>query len=114
MNVEDWTYEDFKTYLFIYCSFADNIELPEERKLAIEKVGERKYNQIHKMIQEEDEDIVGINKIRNYIKLNRLNADQKDKLLEDVTEMFNSDGHYHKLEKRLFNSLDKIFKRVYK
>ncbi len=113
-KVEDWSYEDFKAYLFIYCSFADNIQLPEEREFAISKVGRKKYHEIHQMIQDESSDVIGINKIRNYVKLNRMDKSQKDQLLKDVELMFGSDGHYHKLEKRLYNTLDKLFKRVYK
>lgn len=112
MNVEDWTYEDFKAYLFIYCSFADHLEVTQERKVAIEKIGEEKYNTIHALI-EKDTDDVGINKIRRYVKINKISQEKSNDLLWDVADMFLSDGVFHKLEKRLYTSLERIFKKVY-
>lgn len=112
MNVEDWSYNDFKAYLFIYCSFADHLEVDKERSLAIEKIGKEKYYQIHKLI-EEDTDDIGINKIRKYIKINKIAEEKLNDLLWDITEMFLSDGVFHKLEKRLYKSLERIFDKVY-
>ena len=112
MNVEKWTYDDFKAYLFIYCSFADHIEVDKERKLAIEKIGEEKYNQIHKII-EKDTDDIGINKIRRYVKTHEIPKDKLNDLLWDIGDMFLSDGVFHKLEKRLYMSLERIFEKVY-
>ena len=113
MDVENWTYEDFKAYLFIYCSFADHLEVDTERKLAIEKIGNEKYNAIHKIIVTETDE-VGINKIKKYIRINNLSKDKKNELLSDVNDMFLIDGLFHKLEKRLYKSLERIFEKVYK
>ena len=104
MNPEDWTYEDFKTYLFIYCSFADHLEIDKERKVAIEKVGLEKYNEIHAII-ENDTDDVGINKIRKYVKHNNITEEKVNDLLWDVADMFLSDGVFHKLEKIFYHHL---------
>lgn len=112
MNVENWTYEDFKAYLFIYCSFADHLEVNKERKVAIEKIGEEKYNTFHALI-EKDTDDVGINKIRKYVKINKISKEKTNDLLWDVADMFLSDGVFHKLEKRLYSSLERIFQKVY-
>jgi len=112
MEVENWSYEDFKTYLFIYCSFADHLEVDKERKVAIEKVGVEKYNTIHKLIVNDTDD-VGINKIRKYIKLNDLSKEKINDLLWDIADMFLSDGIFHKLEKRLYDSLENILNKAY-
>jgi len=112
MDVENWTYEDFKGYLFIYCSFADHLEVDKERKLAIKKIGEKKYYEIHKLI-EKDTDDIGINKIRKYVKLNKIPEAKLDELMWDIGDMFLSDGLFHKLEKRLYGSLERIFEKVY-
>lgn len=112
MTVEKWTYEDFKAYLFIYCSFADHLEVDKERKVAIQKIGEKKYKIFHAII-EQDTDDIGINKIRKYVKINKISQEKVNDLLWDVADMFLSDGVFHKLEKRLYASLERIFKKVY-
>lgn len=112
MNVEDWDYEDFKAYLFIYCSFADHMQVEKERNLAIKKIGEEKYNRINKIIINDTDDI-GINKIRRYVKTNNISKEQANDLLWDVADMFLSDGTFHKLEKRLYSSLEHILEKVY-
>ena len=111
-NVENWSYDDFKTYLFIYCSFADHLEVDKERKIAIEKVGLKKYNTMHEVIINDTDD-VGINKIRKYVKLNKISKENINDLLWDIADMFLCDGVFHKLEKRLYNSLERILNKVY-
>lgn len=112
MTVENWSYEDFKAYLFIYCSFADHLEVNKEREIAIQKIGKEKYNTFHAII-EKDTDDLGINKIRKYVRLNKISKQKANELLSDVKDMFLSDGVFHKLEKRLYASLERILKKVY-
>lgn len=108
MGLDTWEFIDFKAYLFIYCTFADHLQVEKERKLAIKKVGELKFKKMHEEI-EKDTDDVSINKIRRYVKKHNINKEAAKKLLLDVKDMFLSDGEFHKLERRLYNSLERIF-----
>ncbi len=108
MKQPDWNIEDFKAYLFIYCSFADHLEVLSERNYAIEKVGKEKFNEMHKEIEAHTDD-VSINRIRRYIQHHQLTDSFVTELLEEVEDIFLVDGEFHKLEKRLYNSLQHIF-----
>lgn len=107
MKSNQWTLEEFKAYLYIYCTFADHLQLAVERNYAIEKVGKDRFSQMHKEI-EKDTDDVSINKIRQYVKANEITEENIKKMLDEIEELFVSDGQFHKLERRLFNSLQHI------
>ena len=108
MSTASWNFDDFKAYLFIYCTFADHMQVKEERMLAIKKVGMEKFKKLHQQI-ENDTDDISINKIRRFVKKNSITKDDAKKLMFDVKDMFLSDGEFHKLEKRLYGSLERIF-----
>ncbi len=104
----NWTLKDFKAYLFIYCSFADHLQVPAERNYAIEKVGKKRFLEIHNEIEGHTDD-VSINKIRKYVQHHKLTDQFINELLDEVKGIFLIDGEFHKLEKRLFGSLQNIF-----
>ena len=108
MTTKTWNFDDFKAYLFIYCTFADHMQVKEERNLAIKKVGLETFNKLHAQI-EEDTDDISINKIRRFIKKYNLTKSDAKNLMLDVKDMFLSDGEFHKLERRLYGSLERIF-----
>jgi len=113
MSHKDWSIEDFKAYLFIYCSFADHLQVRAERNYAIEKVGKEEFLKMHKEIEKTPDDI-SIGMIRSYIKQNKLSEEFIEQLLNEVEGIFLSDGEFHKLERRLFRSLQHIFEKRHK
>ena len=110
MSYKNWSLEDFKAYLFIYCSFADHLQVVAERNYAIEKVGKEEFLKMHEEI-EKDTDDKSINMIRRYIKQNDLSEEFVTNLLKEIEGIFLSDGEFHKLERRLFGSLQHIFSK---
>jgi len=104
----NWSIEDFKAYLYIYCTFADHLQVNAERNYAIEKVGKDDFLRMHEEI-EKDTDDKSINMIRRYVKDNDLSEAFVNGLLKEIEGIFLSDGEFHKLERRLFGSLQHIF-----
>jgi len=108
MKNRDWSLEEFKAYLYIYCTFADHMQVVAERNYAIEKVGLEEFKKMHEEI-EKDTDDKSINMIRKFVKNNKLSEEFVNELLKEIEGIFLSDGQFHKLERRLFGSLQHIF-----
>lgn len=106
MNV-DWTKEEFKTYLLIYCANADF----SETKTEIDYIKHHNHNghfgKMHVEF-ENDSDFERIEKIKNAYEQHKY--ENIDSLLTDVKGLFAADAKLDILEENLLRMLQHIFK----
>ena len=102
----NWDKKEFKAYTLLYCSQADLAESNAERGIIVKKVGKENYNHIHQEI-EQDNDCSRVQKIMAAAK--RLDYDS-EKLINDMKEVFFSDGEFDEVEKGVFLLLKKLLK----
>ncbi len=103
----DWTELELKAYILLYCANANYTESEEERDLIISKVGRKKFSEIHKEI-EKDNDYQSIQKILSTIDRFNYSDEQKEELLAEIKELFFSDGDFDLLEQNLYMNLRHI------
>ncbi len=108
-----WTYEDFRAYLLVYCSFADHIQVNIEREEIRKRIGSTMFHTYQKMIENDDDDTSNY-KLKNYVRNNAFSQEQVDVLLSEIQAIFLCDGEFHKLEKRQFVSLSKLLQKLVK
>lgn len=109
----NWTREEFKAYLLMHAAQVDNQMVEEEFDLLHDKISDFVYNKIKKEIKQ-DNDYQRIEKLLNYIKTEKFTKEGKEKLLEEIKEIFLVDGEYGEMERAVFRFLKKIFdKRPY-
>lgn len=107
-TLTNWTRKEFKLYLLLYCSHANLEEKNEEIELIKAKVDTDTYGKIHKEF-EKDNDYQSIQKIiYNLAKFN-YTEEEKHKLLEDIKDVFYSDGEFDLMEQNLLLSLKHFF-----
>ena len=103
----NWTKEEFKAFLLLYAAQTNFIETQEE----IEYIESRFPNEIINKIRKE------INKLNDYqkseiivnqIKSNKYVQSDLDKILEEIRELYKSDGIFDSLEQSMFSMLKKI------
>jgi len=102
-----WTNKEFKAYLFMYCALADHIEVREERDHILSLVGKDEFFSILKEI-EEDSDKQGLKKISAYVKQAEFTPKQSQRLLTEVLALFMADGKFHRLEKGMYKTLQRV------
>lgn len=105
----NWTKEDLKTYLLIYCANADFSESKIEIEFIKAKIQTTDFDKIHREF-EQDNDNECIQKIQASIKELNYKKDEIDSLINEIKELFLSDGEYDILEKNIFRGLKHIVK----
>jgi len=102
--IKNWTKEEYKVYLFIYCAKANFTEADEERNLIKAKFPTDKYDEIHKEI-DADSDYKRIQKITVNFKKFYSTEEQFNELCEELKSVFMADGKIDILEENLFRAL---------
>lgn len=109
----NWTREEFKAYLLMHAARIDSQVVEEEIDLLHEKISDYVYHKIKKEI-DQDNDYQRVEKLLNYISKEKFTKEGKEKLLEELKELFMVDGEYGDMERAVFRFLKKIFdKRPY-
>ena len=105
----NWTNNEFKAYILLYAANADYI-VSETEKDIIEELIDKK--QLHKISTElkYDNDIQSIKKIEYYLKKFNYSKEEKEILLEEIKNLFLSDGDYNQLEIIMYHFFEKLFK----
>ncbi len=100
----DWTSEELKAYILLYCSTADFVVRSKEKKLIKSKIDRTAYKKVKNEFKN-DNDSDRLRKINQAVE--RLKGiDQSPHLLiNDIMAMFVSDGSYSELERNLLNRL---------
>ena len=106
-NQTIWTKEDLKIYTLIYCAQADFHETKIELDFIKSKLNKSNFEALHKEF-EKDNDYQSIQKIQSSIKNLNFTAEDKDTLIQDIKNLFESDDSYDILEKNLLFGLKKI------
>lgn len=103
----NWSQEELKAYILLYCSNADFEESKPEMNYIKSKLTDLNIDAIHAEY-EEDNDYQSIQKIRSTLNRLEYNKDRIDALEKDIKELFLVDGEYDTLEKNLFIGLKRI------
>ena len=103
----NWTKDDLRTYLLIYCANADFSISEKELTLIKSRIEKSDFDKI-KAEFEEDNDYQSIQKIQSAYKT--LNYENADVLMQEVMDVFQADGDYDTLEQNLNMGLKNILR----
>ena len=104
-----WSYNEFKAYLLIYATEANQIITEEEKDFIEAQFDTLIINAIQKEIKEDD-DYQRIQKIMAYIDQNNLSKADLEELLKEINTVYQSDGKYDMAKQGVFQFLEKLFK----
>ncbi|MDP2688274.1 MAG: hypothetical protein Q8O62_13705 [Aequorivita sp.] len=104
-----WSREELKVYILLYCAYADFIETEAEKEYIKSKVGEEKYNKIHKEF-DDDNDYQRIQKIQATVAQYNYSKSEIDRLFENIKKMFLTDGPVDILEENIYRGLQHLLK----
>ncbi len=105
----NWTREELKAYILLYCANANFIETKEEKEYIKSKVGEEKYRKVHKEF-DNDNDYQRIQKIQSTVVHFNYSKHEIDRLFENIKKMFLTDGSIDILEKNIYRGLQHLLK----
>ena len=105
----NWTKEELKIYVLIYCANADLTESKVELDLIKSKIETSDFDKIHEEFNN-DNDYQGIQKVQSCLEELEYSEEDKNGLLEEMKELFLSDDKYDILEKNLFKGLSRILR----
>lgn len=105
----NWTKEELKAYILMYCAQANFIETKPEKDYIKEKVGVEKYKQVHKEF-DKDNDYQRIQKIEHTVERYNYGKHEIERLFEDIKRLFLSDGSIDTLEENIFRGLHHLLK----
>jgi len=103
----DWTRQEFKAYLLSYAANANYFESEEEKDMILEMVSSDIYKKVHRELAK-DNDYQAIQKILYNIEKFNYSKEELHHLVEDIRQLFNSDGEYDILEDNMFRALGKL------
>jgi uncharacterized protein YihD (DUF1040 family) len=103
-NKTNWTKEEFRAYILIYCANADFVESEEEKEMIKSKVSAETFKLVHKEF-DGDSDFQRIQKIQFTAKELGYSKEEISSLIEELKELFMSDGTFDILEKNLLKGL---------
>ncbi|MEZ4936087.1 MAG: hypothetical protein R2799_00685 [Crocinitomicaceae bacterium] len=105
----DWTSDELKAYLLLYCTHCHIEETDEDKELIISKVDREIYKKIHKEI-DKDNDYQSLEKILNTIKRLGYTENDINGLINDIKELFLSDGNFDTLEQNMLRQLKHLLR----
>ncbi|MFT4663065.1 MAG: hypothetical protein ACI8XB_003358 [Patiriisocius sp.] len=108
-NTTNWTKEELKVYILIYCANADFTESKFEINYIKSKIETSSFDKIHAEF-ENDNDYSSIQKIQSSMEQHNYNNEETDSLLAEIKELFLSDSEFDALEQNLFRGLKHILK----
>lgn len=103
----NWTKEELKTYVLIYCANADFVESKLEIDYIKSKIHAGIYEKMHAEF-EKDNDYQSIQKIQTFIKEHSYK--NEDVLINEILELFLIDDDFDILEKNLYMGLKHILR----
>ncbi len=100
----NWSREELKAYILLYCAHADFIETQEEVDYIESKVNEVDYKKIHEEF-DRDSDYESIQKIEYTIEKYNYSKEEIHDLFMRIKELFYLDGEYSAAEQSIFIGL---------
>ena len=104
-----WTEQEFIAYSLVFAANSDHIISSEETEILEERFGKDSLKKIYKEFIA-DNDYQRLQKVLKYIKENNFSQEDLDSLLENIKEIYQSDGHFDSMEQNTFRFLSKMFK----
>jgi uncharacterized tellurite resistance protein B-like protein len=104
----DWSKEDLTVYTLIYCANADVSESNVEMDYIKSKFKNSNFEELHTAYKN-NSDYQSIQIITESYK--NLGYDSPVELLNEMLELFKSDGNYSVLEKAFYNGIQRILKK---
>ncbi|MBT5273911.1 MAG: hypothetical protein HOB54_02710 [Flavobacteriales bacterium] len=108
-SVKNWTKEEFKAYMLIYASESDHTVSEEEKEMLESRLDQDLLKKIGKQIKD-DNDYQRLQKVSAYIQGNDCTQSELDVLLNEMKEMFMSDGDFDVMEQATFRFMKKMLK----
>jgi hypothetical protein len=105
----NWTKEELKIYVLIYCANADFSESKFEVDFIKSKIQTSNFEKIHAEF-EQDNDYQSIQKIQLSMEEHGYTNDETNRLFGEIKELFLSDKKYDILEQNLYRGLSHILK----
>ncbi len=105
----NWTKEEFKAYLLIYCANADFDESKEEKTFIKSHTTIENFDDIQREF-DGDSDFTSIQKIQWSLNNHGYTESEIDVLLQDIKDLFVSDHQYTLLERNIYTVLKRLFK----
>lgn len=105
----NWSHEELKTYILLYCAYANFVETKAERAFIIDKVGEEMYEKLFKEF-DQDNDYQRIQKIQHTVERANYSKEEMERLFENIKNMFLADGELDILEENIFRGLHHLLK----
>ncbi|MES2588158.1 MAG: hypothetical protein V4622_04205 [Bacteroidota bacterium] len=99
-----WSFREFKAYLFLYAANSKYFETQEEKNKIHSFVNNHTYRLIHREF-ENDNDFQSIQKILNYIKTEDLKQKDLDVLVQEIRELIDANHKPDVLEENMFLAL---------
>jgi len=106
----NWTKNELKAYLLLYCANADFIESEEEKELIRSNINDEKFTEIQQQF-ENDNDFQRIQKIQSSVVELQYSPSEIDSLIEEIKNLFLSDGKYDLLEENIFLGLKRLLRK---
>ncbi len=106
----DWTHQELKAYMLLYCANADFIISKEEKEFIKNKVGAEEYKRIHREF-EEDNDYQRIQKINAAIERLNYSKEEIDEAFQSIKDLFLADGETDILEENIYRGLKHLLTR---
>lgn len=107
MSSTQWNYNEFLTFLLIYASYADMDFSQEEKDAIRSKVSSETFDKMFQIFNGMG-DYECLQEIMNYKGLYFPTEDRKREILDEMKELFSSDGDFSSLEKNLLMFLKKL------
>ncbi|MBL4668469.1 MAG: hypothetical protein HRT73_16555 [Flavobacteriales bacterium] len=106
----NWTRNEFKAYILLYCANADFIETPEEIEMIKSKIDGDTYKSIHKDF-DNDNDYQSLQKILSTLKRFEYSEAEIDVLFGKIKDLFLADGEYGTVEQNLYLGLKHLLSK---
>lgn len=106
----DWTHQELKAYMLLYCAHADFIVTDEEKEYIKSKVSETEYKKIRREF-EKDNDYQRIQKIHATIERFDFSKEEIDETFQSIKKLFLSDGEMDPLEENIYRGLKHLLKQ---
>lgn len=105
----NWSKEDLRIYILIYCAKADFNESNIEVDFIKSKLQNSDYDKLHAEF-EADNDYQSIQKIQAALNYHGYSEKEVNSLFTEIKALFLSDGKYDQLEQNLLLGLKRILK----
>jgi len=103
----DWTHQELKAYMLLYCANADLVVSKEEKEFIKSKVSKEEYRKIHRDI-EKDNDYQQIQKINAAIERFDYSKEEIDEAFQSIKDLFLSDGELDTMEQAIYRGLKNL------